>query len=111
MKALKHLRQHVEKRCLIRSDRKHAASFLRGVRQRISRLIVQAQQASRVLQEDFAGRRQAHCLSRTVKQPLLVIVFKLPNLRADRGLRSKHFGSRPREVTFFGDLDECLEVI
>ena len=111
VETLEHFRQHIQECRFVGADRQYATRLLGRMRQRVPGFVVQAQQALRVLQENFSSRSEAYGLPRTVKQPLLIIVFELTNLCTDRWLRAKYLGRSAREVAFLRHFDECLKVI
>src|SRR5437588_2642229 len=67
VKTLEHLWQHIEKRGFIGADREYSSRLLPGMRKCVARFVMQSQQTLRILQQDFAGWREANSFAGTVK--------------------------------------------
>src|SRR3989442_8489753 len=107
----KDVRQKVEARSLVGAEDDRALHPVTAVRDGLHGLVTQREQALRVFEETFSGRRKMNRLGRAVEEPWAVGLLELANLRADRRLRAENLLAGTRETAELGHLNECRELV
>src|SRR5690349_20545292 len=98
------LGKYVQTGGFVRADCEHAARRAGQVGDGAERFVAQREQTRGVFEKRFARDGKPNRLPHAIKKLLPVLVFKLVNLRADRGLRTIELLTRAGKAALLGDL-------
>src|SRR5258708_18581900 len=107
----KNIREQIEARGFIGAEDDRSLNHVAAVGNDLNGFVAHAQQFFRVLEKNFAGRSELDGFGGAVKEPGLVCLFELANLRTDSGLRAEDFLARTRKALQFGDENESSKLI